>query len=71
MTFYGNQHFKFVTPGGKIILIDPWVKGNPDWPQDLRLEELKKVDAIFVSVGHGDATWATPTRSPSSPGRRS
>jgi L-ascorbate metabolism protein UlaG (beta-lactamase superfamily) len=54
MTFYGNQHFKFVTPGGKTILINPWVKGNPDWPQDLKLEELKKVDAIFVSGGHGD-----------------
>ena len=30
MTFYGNQHFKFVTPGGQVILINPWVKGNPD-----------------------------------------
>jgi L-ascorbate metabolism protein UlaG (beta-lactamase superfamily) len=54
MTFYGNQHFKFVTPGGKTILINPWVKGNPDWPQDMKLEELLKVDAIFVSGGHGD-----------------
>ena len=25
MTFYGNQHFKFVTPGGQVILINPWV----------------------------------------------
>jgi L-ascorbate metabolism protein UlaG (beta-lactamase superfamily) len=54
MTFYGNQHFKFVTPGGKTILINPWVKGNPDWPKDMPLEDIKKVDAIFVSGGHGD-----------------
>ncbi|MBI2469042.1 MAG: MBL fold metallo-hydrolase [Candidatus Rokubacteria bacterium] len=54
MTFYGNQHFKFVTPGGKVILINPWVKGNPDWPKDMKLEDIKKVDAIFVSGGHGD-----------------
>jgi len=54
MTFYGNQHFKFVTTGGKVILINPWVKGNPDWPKDMKLEDIKKVDAIFVSGGHGD-----------------
>ena len=54
MTFYGNQHFKFVTPGGKVILIDPWVKGNPDWPKEMKLEDIKKVDAIFVSGGHAD-----------------
>ena len=54
MTFYGNQHFKFVTPAGKVILLNPWVKGNPDWPKDMKLEDVKKVDAIFVSGGHGD-----------------
>ncbi len=54
MTFYGNQHFKFLTPGGKVILINPWVKGNPDWPKDMKLEDIKKVDAIFVSGGHAD-----------------
>ena len=54
MTFYGNQHFKFVTPGGKVILINPWVKGNPDWPKEMKLEDIKKVDAIFVSGGHAD-----------------
>lgn len=54
MTFYGNQHFKFVTPAGKVVLINPWVRGNPDWPKDMKLEEIKKVDAIFVSGGHGD-----------------
>lgn len=54
MTFYGNQHFKFVTPAGKVILINPWVKGNPDWPKEMKLEEIKRVDAIFVSGGHGD-----------------
>lgn len=54
MTFYRNQHFKFVTPGGKVILINPWVKGNPDWPKDMKLEDIKQVDAIFVSGGHAD-----------------
>lgn len=54
MTFYGNQHFKLVTPGGQVILINPWVKGNPDWPSSMKIEEIRKVDAIFVSGGHGD-----------------
>ncbi len=32
MTFYGNQFFKFVSDEGKVILINPWVKGNKDAP---------------------------------------
>ena len=32
MTFYGNQHFRLVSPGGKVILINPWIKGNADAP---------------------------------------
>ncbi|MFQ5521368.1 MAG: MBL fold metallo-hydrolase, partial [Candidatus Methylomirabilia bacterium] len=54
MTFYGNQHFKFVSVDGKVILVNPWVKRNPDWPKAMKLEDIKRVDAIFVSGGHGD-----------------
>ncbi len=35
MTFYGDQHFKFVSDEGKVILINPWVKGNKDAPMTL------------------------------------
>ncbi|MCH8029780.1 MAG: MBL fold metallo-hydrolase, partial [Candidatus Dadabacteria bacterium] len=29
ITYFGHSTFKLVSPGGKSILIDPWVQGNP------------------------------------------
>ncbi len=53
-TFYGNQHFRFVSTEGKVILINPWIKGNAD--ATVKVEDFKKgdVDAILVTAGHGD-----------------
>ncbi len=54
MTFYGNQHFRFVSNEGKVILINPWVKGNKD--AGMTVESFKKgsVDLILTTSGHGD-----------------
>ena len=54
MTFYGNQHFRFVSNEGKVILINPWVKGNKD--AGMTVESFKKgsVDLILTTAGHGD-----------------
>ncbi len=53
-TFYGNQHFRFVSTEGKVILINPWIKGNRD--ATITVDDYKKggVDAILVTAGHGD-----------------
>ena len=53
-TFYGNQHFRFVSTEGKVILINPWIKGNAD--ATVKVDDFKKgdVDAILVTSGHGD-----------------
>ncbi|MDH3670129.1 MAG: MBL fold metallo-hydrolase [Gammaproteobacteria bacterium] len=54
MTFYGNQHFKFVSDEGKVILINPWVKGNKDAPMTLDSYKKGDVDLILTTSGHGD-----------------
>ena len=54
MTFYGNQHFKFVSDDGKVILINPWVKGNKDAPMTLDSYKKGDVDLILTTAGHGD-----------------
>jgi L-ascorbate metabolism protein UlaG (beta-lactamase superfamily) len=51
----GQATFKITTPGGKVIVIDPFVTGNPKTPADLKdLAKLGKVDLILVTHGHGD-----------------
>ncbi len=54
MSFQGNQHFRFVSTEGKVILLNPWIKGNAD--ATVKVDDFKKgdVDAILVTAGHGD-----------------
>ncbi len=48
ITYMGHATFKLSTPGGKTLIIDPWVQGNPLCP-----EELKKVDELdIMAVTH-------------------
>ena len=54
MSFHGNQHFRFVSNDGKVILINPWVKGNKD--AGMSVDSFKKgsIDRILTTSGHGD-----------------
>jgi L-ascorbate metabolism protein UlaG (beta-lactamase superfamily) len=52
ITWLGHATFKIVSPGGKVILIDPWVSSNPLCPAELKTFE--KVDLMLVSHGHFD-----------------
>ncbi len=52
MMWLGNMAFKFTTPGGKIILTDPWLKGNADAP--IGIDGVDKADLILVSGAHAD-----------------
>lgn len=54
ITYYGHSAFKIVTPGGKVLLIDPWITnpGNPNGEKELAA--LTKVDLILLTHGHGD-----------------
>ena len=52
VTWLGHGTFKFRTPGGKSILIDPWVQGNPACPDDQK--QLGALDTILVTHAHFD-----------------
>jgi L-ascorbate metabolism protein UlaG (beta-lactamase superfamily) len=57
LTWYGHAAFEIVTPGGKVLMIDPWLN-NPMNPaaKDNKdpLASIKKVDYILVTHGHFD-----------------
>ena len=52
LTWLGHATFRIDTPGGKRIYIDPFLNGNPKCPPDEQKPE--RVDAIFITHGHGD-----------------
>jgi L-ascorbate metabolism protein UlaG (beta-lactamase superfamily) len=55
LQWYGQSAFKITTPGGKVILIDPFITQNPKTPQELKdLGKLGKIDLILLTHGHGD-----------------
>ena len=55
LQWFGQAAFKITTPGGKVIMIDPWLVTNPKTPERFKkLESLGKVDVILVSHGHFD-----------------
>ncbi len=51
LTWLGHSTFRLET-GGRTILIDPWVMGNPSCPDSEK--KLKKVDAMLCTHGHFD-----------------
>ncbi len=53
ITWLGHSGFR-IEIEDQILLIDPWLVGNPAFPEDRRLEALEGVTAILLSHGHGD-----------------
>ena len=54
ITWLGHSTFILTTPGGKRIVTDPWLEGNPTCPPDRR--KIAAADLILVSHGHSDHT---------------
>ena len=52
ITWLGHSAFRVDTPGGKVLLIDPWL-GNPRAPAGAA-EGLARLDAILLTHGHSD-----------------
>jgi L-ascorbate metabolism protein UlaG (beta-lactamase superfamily) len=52
ITWLGHSAFRITTPGGKVILIDPFLENNPSCPAALKKPD--RVDAILISHGHSD-----------------
>jgi L-ascorbate metabolism protein UlaG (beta-lactamase superfamily) len=53
ITWYGHSTFVITTPGGKRVVFDPWLTGNPKAPAGAKID---KADIICVSHGHSDHT---------------
>jgi L-ascorbate metabolism protein UlaG (beta-lactamase superfamily) len=52
LTWLGHATFRMETPEGKIIIVDPWIMGNPMCPE--KDKGVKKVDVLLCTHGHGD-----------------
>ncbi len=51
----GQSAFRIASPGGKVIVTDPWLLKNPLTPAKYKdLDALGKVDVLLVTHGHGD-----------------
>jgi len=57
----GQAAMRITTPGGKVIVIDPWLTSNPKTPAGFKqLAALGKVDLILVTHAHGDHLGDAP-----------
>jgi L-ascorbate metabolism protein UlaG (beta-lactamase superfamily) len=54
LTWLGHATFVLETPGGKRVMFDPWVTGNPATPEGRA--DPGDLDVILVSHGHSDHT---------------
>jgi L-ascorbate metabolism protein UlaG (beta-lactamase superfamily) len=52
ITWFGHATFLLRTPGGKRVLLDPWLTGNPSCPEAMK--KPPKADVILASHGHFD-----------------
>jgi L-ascorbate metabolism protein UlaG (beta-lactamase superfamily) len=53
ITWLGHATFAFRFESGEVLVLDPWIEGNPAYPKGY---ELKRVDAIAISHAHFDHT---------------
>lgn len=50
-----TSSFKFTSPNGKTVLVDPWLTDDPFWPEAERSpDELKQIDVIAITHAHFD-----------------
>lgn len=57
ITWLGHGSFQFELPSGQVILMDPWIEGNPSYPKH---HEITRVDTICITHGHFDHIHSTP-----------
>ena len=53
ITWLGHAGFR-IEIAGRVLLVDPWLTGNPVFPQEKRAEAIAGATDILISHGHGD-----------------
>jgi L-ascorbate metabolism protein UlaG (beta-lactamase superfamily) len=51
ITWLGHGTAQFESKAGEVLVMDPWIEGNPAYPKG---HAFKRVDAIAVTHGHFD-----------------
>lgn len=52
LTFLGHSTFTLKTPGGKNLILDPWVENNPRCPEENK--DVGPLDMMLITHGHYD-----------------
>jgi len=61
LLWLGQAGFRIKTPGGKVIVIDPWLRNGPKAPAQYKdPANLGKVDIVLVTHGHVDHLGDAP-----------
>lgn len=58
LTWLGHSGFRLEIEDA-VILIDPWLSGNPVFPEDRRDEAIRGATHILLTHGHGDHSGDT------------
>ncbi|HDR28569.1 MBL fold metallo-hydrolase, partial [Rhodovulum sp.] len=53
ITWLGHSGFR-IEIAGQVLLVDPWLVGNPVFPEDRRAEAIAGATHILVTHGHFD-----------------
>ncbi|GIX13399.1 MAG: UPF0173 metal-dependent hydrolase [Paracoccaceae bacterium] len=59
ITWLGHSGFR-IEIADQILLVDPWLEGNPMFPEARRAEAIAGATAVLVSHGHGDHAASAP-----------
>lgn len=51
ITWLGHGTYQFRLATGEVILVDPWIEGNPAYPSSFVMD---RVDVMLISHGHFD-----------------
>ena len=54
LTWLGHSTFYISSPGGKTMLLDPWVQGNPSCPEEVKNRAFDALDYMLITHGHFD-----------------
>ncbi len=55
ITWLGHSGFRIEIEGA-VILLDPWLTGNPMFPDERRAEAIAGATHVLITHGHGDHT---------------